>query len=156
MKQNSLPRHVQHWEILLGVNGSILLLLYTLGFTCPLKHSTSLLRCCSSLFSWIWASSYEMVQLPEMVFLILLERYCGRFWHCQQSLHHSNYQLHRGERSIPKSVTMKAAQLCCCGSDSLPTANQTGSLEHLALPMSPTTHVLKVGPQLEHTQVLWS
>ena len=28
---------------------------------------------------------------------------------------------------------MKAAQLCCCGSDSLPTANQTGSLEHLAL-----------------------
>lgn len=53
-------------------------LLYTLGFTCPLKHSTSLLRFCSSLFRWIWTSSYEMVQLPEMVFLILLERYCRK------------------------------------------------------------------------------
>ena len=28
---------------------------------------------------------------------------------------------------------MKDGQLCCCGSDSLPAASQTGSLEHLAL-----------------------
>ena len=56
-----------------------------------------------------------------------------RFGHCLPSLHHSNYQWHRRQRSIPKSVTMKDGQLCCSGPGSLSTANQTGSLEHLAL-----------------------
>ena len=30
-----------------------------------------------------------------------------RFWHCQPSLYHPNYQLHKGERSVPRFFIMK-------------------------------------------------
>ena len=66
----------------------------------------ALLQCCSCLFCWIQAFSFEMVQIPQNgVFWFFWQDPVGSFWHCQPSLASKLSTTER--RSIPIYFIMK-------------------------------------------------
>lgn len=74
LTQNTPPFQAQHWKILLTIRGSLSCFRSILWALLCARTLLALLRRCSSLFCWIRASSFEMVQIPQMESLIPLPR----------------------------------------------------------------------------------
>lgn len=69
---------MQHWKILLTICGSLSCFLSILWALLWAQTLLALLRCCPSLFCWLWPSSFEMVQIPQMESFIPLARSCRK------------------------------------------------------------------------------
>ena len=78
LTQKTPPFQAQHWKILLTMRGSLSCFLSMLWALLWARTLLALLRRCSSLFCWIRASSFEMVQIPQMESLIPLARSCRK------------------------------------------------------------------------------
>ena len=96
LTQNTPPFQAQHWKILLTICGSLSCFCSILWALLCAKTLLALLRRCSSLFCWIRASSFEMVQIPQMESLIPYRK--GYHYH----YHYYYYYLRQGLALSPR------------------------------------------------------